>query len=258
MYKIASWNVNSVRARLDSVVPWLKEHQPDVLAIQETKAENIHFPAAIFEELGYHTVFQGQKSYNGVAVLSKEPVNDVVVKWPDFNDDPECRLLAVTLSNHIRLINVYIPNGQAVGSEKYAYKLNWLERFHDFVANELKRYPEVVLLGDFNIAPSDQDVHDPNIWKDCILVSEPERAALKKLYDLSFKDSFRLFEKTDNQFSWWDYRAGGFQRNRGLRIDLILLSEALSKRCVQSEIDPVPRGWEKPSDHAPVWVSIDF
>lgn len=258
MYTIASWNVNSIRARLDSVLPWLKENQPDVLAIQETKAENVHFPAAVFEELGYHVIFHGQKSYNGVAMISKMPLIDPVMRWSDDND-MACRLLAATIvgaQSNIRVVNVYVPNGQDLTSDKYQYKLAWLEHFRCFIADELIHYPQTILLGDFNIAPTDADVHDPAVWQNCVLVSEPERSALNAILQLGFKDSFRLFEKPAGLFSWWDYRAMGFRRNRGLRIDLILLSDALAPRCTKSEIDKKPRGDEKPSDHAPVWVAF--
>mgnify|MGYP000022268574 CR=1 FL=1 len=255
MPKIVSWNVNSIRARLDSVLPWLQENQPDVLAIQETKAENAHFPAAVFEELGYHVIFHGQKSYNGVAMITKLPLSDVITHLPGSDDDKECRLMAATLGD-LRIINVYVPNGQDLNTAKYEYKLQWLERFKDFVEAQLKDYPNVILLGDFNIAPTGEDVYDEKIWQNRILVSDPERAVLKKLLDLGFKDSFRLFERPEKLYSWWDYRTMAFRRNLGLRIDLILLSLPLTERCIQSEIDKNPRGDEKPSDHAPVWVEL--
>ena len=256
LFKIASWNVNSIRARLDSVLPWIQAHQPDVLALQETKVDNEQFPAIVFEELGYHTVFHGQKSYNGVAILSKKPIEDIRMTWPGEHDDIECRLLAGTF-NGIRIVNVYVPNGQSVGSEKYAYKLEWLKRFRDFVAEELERYPNMVLLGDFNIAPKDEDVYDPKVWQECVLVSEPERHGLERLFHLGFQDSFRLFDQPKEQYSWWDYRAAAFRRNMGLRIDLVLVSSALVQRCVKSEIDKTPRSNEKPSDHAPVWIHCE-
>lgn len=254
MIKIASWNVNSIRARLDSALPWIQENQPDLLAIQETKVENAQFPAAVFEELGYYVTFHGQKSYNGVAIISKNPLEDIRTTWPGEHDDTECRLLVGTF-NGIRIVNVYVPNGQDLTSEKYTYKLNWLKRFHDFVAEELEHYPDMALLGDFNIAPQEEDVYDPKIWQGCVLVSEPERHALQRLFRLGFCDSFRLFNQSKEQYSWWDYRAAAFRRNMGLRIDLILLSQSLRKRCTQSEIDKTPRKAEKPSDHAPVWIN---
>ncbi len=254
MTKIASWNVNSIRARLDAVLPWIQEHQPDVLAIQETKVENSQFPAAAFEELGYYVTFHGQKSYNGVATISKSPLENVCTSWPGEHNDTECRLLAGTF-NGTRIINVYVPNGQDVTSEKYTYKLEWLKRFRDFAADELQHYSEMILLGDFNIAPQDEDVYDPKVWQGCVLVSEPERHALQRLFHLGFQDSFRLFDHPKEQYSWWDYRAAAFRRNMGLRIDLILVSSSLAKRCIQSEIDKSPRGKEKPSDHTPVWIN---
>lgn len=258
MLKIASWNVNSIRARMEAVLPWLEEHQPDILALQETKVENHQFPVAEFESAGYHIIFHGQKSYNGVAILSKQPLSDILTQWPsEQENDPQCRLLAATLGD-VRVVNVYVPNGQDLTSEKYTYKLEWLKRFRDFVSEELVRYPKMVLLGDFNIAPCDEDVYDPKVWKDCVLVSEPERHALQRLFNLGFKDSFRLFNQPKEKYSWWHYRAMAFRRNMGLRIDLILLSASLANDCEQSEIDKTPRGWDKPSDHAPVWVKLSY
>lgn len=271
IYKITSWNVNSVRARLDSVAAWLKEYQPNVLALQETKVEDAHFPAAFFEELGYHVTFHGQKSYNGVAFLSKEPPTDIVCNARSQGGQPqglplqessevnvldkEARILAATFGT-LRVINIYVPNGQDLTSEKYVYKLSWLEQFHQYIAEELVRYPKLVILGDFNIAPTDADVYDPKIWQDRVLVSQKERFALEKLLRLGLKDSFRLFDQPKDHYSWWDYRAASFRRNLGLRIDLILISRALMKQCIKSDIDKTPRGWDKPSDHAPVWINL--
>lgn len=256
MYKIASWNVNSIRARLDAILPWIQENEPDVLALQETKVDNAQFPVPVFEALGYCVTFHGQKSYNGVATISKKPLTDVITTWPNVLEgeaDSQCRLLAGTMDN-MRIVNVYVPNGQDLLSDKYIYKLDWLERFRHFVADELERYPDMALLGDFNIAPTDDDVYDSKIWQNRVLVSDPERHSLQRFFDLGFKDSFRLFEQPKEKYSWWDYRAASFRRNMGLRIDLILLSASLAKRCTQSEIDKTPRGLEKPSDHAPVWI----
>jgi exodeoxyribonuclease III len=261
--KIVSWNVNSIRARLESVLPWLEKNQPDVLAVQETKVENAQFPVEVFENLGYHVIFHGQKSYNGVAMISKQPLSDIMTILPNLSDseeDTQARLLAGTFTQsdgkELRIINVYIPNGQDLTSDKYPYKLKWLERFKNFVASQMANYPNVILLGDFNIAPTDDDVYDAKVWKDCVLVSEPERQALKALLDLGFQDSFRLFEQPEKKYSWWHYRAMAFRRNMGLRIDLILISNPLLKHCTESDIDKTPRGWEKPSDHAPIWVLI--
>lgn len=251
-YNIASWNVNSVRARLDAVCAWLQEHQPDVLALQETKVENGSFPKEAFEVLGYHVLFHGQKSYNGMATISKLPLTDVVI-------DEECRRLSATLDMNgtpLRIVNVYVPNGQDLSSEKYVYKLAWFENLRDLLAEELTRYPETLILGDFNVAPTDDDVFDPKLWHERILVSSKERFALEKLFHLGFKDSFRLFDQPKEKYSWWDYRAASFRRNMGLRIDLILLSRALAGRCTHSDIDKTPRGGERPSDHAPVWVML--
>ncbi len=254
MLKIASWNVNSLKVRLPHVLDWLAQQQPDILCLQETKLQDEHFPIDVIREAGYHVVFNGQKTYNGVAVISREPGADPVTELPDLGDTQR-RVLALTIAG-VRIVNLYVPNGQAVGTEKYAYKLGWLERLHHFLADELSRYPDLVVLGDFNIAPEDRDVHDPAAWAGQVLCSEPERTALRGLLDLGLVDSFRLFEQPEGSFSWWDYRAAGFRRNLGLRIDLILLSQALASRCSASIIDVAPRRLERPSDHAPVVVEL--
>ena len=254
MLKIASWNVNSINVRLDAVLDWFDTSDTDILALQETKVPDERFPEAVFLEQGYHIAFSGQKTYNGVAIISRMPVEDVVMDIPGYAD-PQRRVLAATIAG-VRVINLYIPNGSAVGSDKYAYKLAWLEAVTVWIKAELMRYPNLVVLGDFNIAPEDKDVHDPAHWAGSVLVSPAERAAYQALLALGLEDSFRLFEQPDNTFSWWDYRAAGFRRNRGLRIDLVLLSEALKSACIQSEIDVEPRRQERPSDHTPVWVKI--
>lgn len=256
MFKLASWNVNSLKVRLDQVLDWMQSTQVDVLALQETKLIDDNFPASSFTERGYHIVFSGQKTYNGVAVISREPLTDVVTDIPDF-DDPQRRILAVTVSG-IRLINLYVPNGSEVNSEKYLYKLNWLEQVTAFIEQQLSLYPKLAVVGDFNIAPEDRDVHDPLEWQDSILVSTAERAAFARLLGLGMHDSFRNFEQEEALFSWWDYRAAGFRRNRGLRIDHVLLSDALNPLCRQSVIDKEPRKVERPSDHAPVWVALEL
>jgi exodeoxyribonuclease III len=253
--KIASWNVNSLNVRLPHLLEWLKTAQPDVLVLQETKQEDHKFPQAEIEAAGYQVVFDGQKTYNGVAILSKTGINDVQKGIPGFIDEQK-RVLAATI-NGVRIIDLYVVNGQAVGSEKYEYKLRWLDAVHDWIAGELSRYPQLVVLGDFNIAPDDRDVHDPLIWNDdSILTSTQERAALQRLYGLGLHDSFRLHSDEAGVFSWWDYRMAGFRRNLGLRIDLVLVSEALKSRALASGIEREPRTWERPSDHAPVWVEI--
>ena len=253
--KIASWNVNSLNVRLPHLLEWLKIGNPDVLVLQETKLEDHKFPQAEIEVAGYHVVFDGQKTYNGVAILSKTEITGVQRGIPGFADEQK-RVLAATVGG-VRIIDLYVVNGQAVGSEKYDYKLRWLDAMTDWVREEMQRYPQLVVLGDFNIAPDDRDVHDPVVWNnDSILTSTAERAALNKLLALGLHDSFRLHSDETGVFSWWDYRMGGFRRNLGLRIDLVLISEALKSRAAASGIEREPRTWERPSDHAPVWVDI--
>ena len=227
--KIATWNVNSLRVRLPHVLNWLERYQPDVLCLQETKLTDADFPAGEIKDSGYQAVYSGQKTYNGVATLSKSPVSGVLTDLPNQND-PERRILVCTVSG-IRVLNVYVPNGQEVGSDKYQYKLSWLDDLHRFVQFELSRYPYLVLLGDYNIAPEDSDVHDPELWEGKILFSEPERLAFEKLIQAGLNDTFRKFEQEPNSFSWWDYRAVAFRRNRGLRIDHVLCSSPLYERC---------------------------
>lgn len=254
--KIASWNVNSLRVRLPHVLDWLEAMQPDLLGLQETKTIDADFPVDDIRAAGYEVIYSGQKTYNGVAILSKQPGTDIVTDLPGL-DDPQRRVLAATYGD-LRFINLYVPNGSEVGSEKYAYKLDWLEKLHTFLAAELKKYKKLVMVGDFNIAPEDADVHDPEEWKGSVLVSEPERAALQRLLDLGLVDTFRLFDQEEKLFSWWDYRAAGFRRNRGLRIDLILASKAMQAACTLSAIDKEPRKLERPSDHAPVIANFDL
>tara|TARA_R110000868_G_scaffold380784_2_gene646993 strand:+ start:6576 stop:7340 length:765 start_codon:yes stop_codon:yes gene_type:complete len=252
--KIATWNVNSINVRLPHVLDWMKANDPDVLALQETKMTDDKFPREAIEEAGYNVVFAGQKTYNGVAIISKQRADDVVTDVPNL-DDPQRRILAATIDN-VRVIDLYIPNGSEVGSEKYAYKLDWLSKVHNYIASQMAEYENVVVLGDFNIAPADADVHDPAAWKDSILCSVPERQALFNMIDLGLVDTFRQFDQDPELFSWWDYRAAGFRRNRGLRIDLILASQGLAKRCQNTFIDKEPRKWERPSDHAPVMAEF--
>jgi exodeoxyribonuclease III len=254
--KIASWNVNSLNVRLPHLEEWLKLRQPDVVVLQETKMEDSKFPDDALAALGYRSVFIGQKTYNGVAILSRESASDVQIGIPGFEDEQK-RVIAATVKG-VRIVDLYVVNGQDVGTEKYDYKLRWLDAVHAWLSEEIRKHPNLVVLGDFNIAPDDRDVHDPKVWNDeCILTSTKERAAYKQLVDLGLHDSFRLHNDEAGHFSWWDYRAGGFQRNNGLRIDLILISEALKSKCVSSSIDREPRTWERPSDHAPVWVYLD-
>ncbi|MSP53632.1 MAG: exodeoxyribonuclease III [Gammaproteobacteria bacterium] len=254
-YKIATWNVNSLKARLEHVLQWLEDKRPDILALQELKMTNENFPLAAINDAGYQVAFSGQKAYNGVAILSRDALTDIVLDLPNY-DDPQRRVLVATL-NGIRIINVYVPNGSSIDSDKYVYKLAWLESLYKFVEVQLQEYKDLIVLGDFNIAPDDRDVYDPIAWKDQVLVSQPERAALQKLMDLGLVDTFRLFHQ-DQHYSWWDYRQAAFRRNMGLRIDHILASSALAKRCTAAEIDKTPRKWERPSDHAPVMAEFSM
>ncbi|AAU90862.1 exodeoxyribonuclease III [Methylococcus capsulatus str. Bath] len=253
--KIATWNVNSLRVRLPQVLDWLDSVQPGVLAVQETKLTDDAFPVEALRAVGYHAVYSGQKTYNGVAVLSKAPVEDVLTDPPNL-DDPQRRILAVT-AGPLRIINLYVPNGSEVGSDKYAYKLDWLAKVRDFIAEEMAAHPHTVVLGDFNIAPEDRDVHDPESWREKILCSTPERDAFRAWAGLGLSDLFRRFEQPEGSFSWWDYRAAGFRRNLGLRIDHILASLPLAGRCTACSIDKTPRSLERPSDHAPVIAEFD-
>ena len=248
--KIASWNVNSLRVRLPQVIDWLKTEQPDVLALQETKTTDDQFPAEAFDEIGYHVSYSGQKTYNGVAIISKEQVEDIVTDIPDL-DDPQRRIMAASYGQ-VRILDLYVVNGSEVGSDKYDYKLDWLEKVRAYIQEDKKQHEHYVVLGDFNIAPDDRDVHNPESWHERILCSTPERNALKAILDLGFKDSFRLFDQKEKIFSWWDYRGGGFDQNMGLRIDLILSSDSLSDKCQSSYVDVEPRKLDRPSDHAPV------
>lgn len=252
--RIASWNVNSLKVRLPHVEQWCRDAQPDVLALQETKTEDGKFPCEAIEALGYHAAFSGQKTYNGVAILAREPLQDLVAGVPGF-EDPQRRVLAATVGG-VRIVDLYVVNGQSVGSEKYAWKLQWLAAVTDYLRAELQRHSRVVVLGDFNIAPDDRDVHDPDAWRDQILCSEPERAALRGILELGFVDSFRAFVEDSGHFSWWDYRQAAFRRNLGLRIDLVLASDGLRGRMAAASIDRTPRTWERPSDHAPVVLEL--
>ena len=253
--KVATWNVNSMNVRLPHVLEWLQNHEPDVLVLQEIKQLTEKFPADALAELGYQSIASGQKTYNGVAVVSKTPPADPVTDFPGF-EDPQRRVLAVTIDG-MRIVDLYVPNGSEVGSEKYRYKLDWLASLRDFLADEMQQHENLVVLGDFNIAPADADVYDPEKWGDAILCSPLEREALGKLLDLGLSDVFRKFDQPESTFSWWDYRAAGFRRNAGLRIDLILASASMAARCTASYVDKEPRAWDRPSDHAPVVAEFD-
>jgi exodeoxyribonuclease-3 len=255
--KIATWNVNSLKVRLPHLLRWLQDNPVDVLCLQETKLTDDKFPVAEISSAGYQVVFSGQKTYNGVAILARHPITDVVKNNPRFADEQQ-RILAARVAG-MRIICAYVPNGQAVGTDKYAYKLAWLAGLREWLAEEMTAHAEggLAIVGDYNIAPEDRDVHDPLAWAGQVLCSDKERAALTALVDLGLTDSFRMFEQADKSFSWWDYRMLGYQKNKGLRIDHILLSEVLSKRCTACAIDRVPRKWEQPSDHAPVIATLD-
>jgi len=253
--KLASWNVNSLKVRLPHLADWLASVRPGIVCLQELKTEDARFPRAEIESLGYQCAYSGQKTYNGVAILSQLAAQDVVPGIPGFADEQR-RVLAATVSG-MRVICVYCPNGQAVGSEKYAYKLRWYAALRDYLAAELQRHPRLAVAGDFNVAPEDRDVHDPKAWEGQVHVSAAERKAWHALLELGLQDAFRLFDQPEKIFSWWDYRMMGFRRNAGLRIDQILLSAELARRCTACTVDKVPRKLERPSDHAPVVAEID-
>jgi len=254
--RIATWNVNSLRVRLPQLKDWFAANPVDVIALQETKLPDADFPRAEIEALGLHAAYSGQRTYNGVALLAKSPPADVVAGIPGFEDEQR-RVIAATVAG-VRVVDVYVPNGQSVGSDKYDYKLRWLAALRDYLAAELARHPQLAVLGDFNIAPEDRDVHDPKAWEGSVHVSEPERAALRALLATGLVDCFRRFEQPERSFSWWDYRMMAFRRNAGLRIDLVLASEALAQKCDSCHIDKAPRRLERPSDHAPVLAAFDI
>ena len=248
--KVASWNVNSLRVRLPHVLKWLASAEPDILVLQETKTTDDQFPEDEIREAGYHVVYSGQKTYNGVAILSKIEPQEVLFDIPELKD-PQ-RRIAAALIGDVQILDLYVVNGSEVGSEKFAYKLDWLEKVTAWVTEKRKEQQKFIILGDFNIAPTDRDVHNPKSWYEKILCSTPERDALQKILNIGFVDSFRLFEQDDEIWSWWDYRSGGLENNKGLRIDLILSSELLANQCTDCYVDKAPRTWERPSDHAPV------
>jgi exodeoxyribonuclease-3 len=253
---IATWNVNSLRVRMPQLTDWLGANPVDVIALQETKTTDAEFPLKEVESLGYQVAFSGQKTYNGVATLSKAPLVNLVTAVPGFTDEQK-RVLAATI-NGVRVLNVYVPNGQMITSDKYTYKLAWLAALEGFIKAEIAANDQLVLLGDFNIAPDDRDVHDPAAWLGSVMVSEPERAALVRLTALGLADVFRQFEQPPKAFSWWDYRQGAYRRDHGLRIDLILATPKLAAKCCSCSIDREPRAWERPSDHAPCIATFDI
>jgi exodeoxyribonuclease-3 len=252
--KLATWNVNSLKVRLPHLTDWLRAAQPDVVCLQELKLEDAKFPREELAAAGYSSVFSGQKTYNGVAILARSSLEDVQIGIPGFVHEHK-RVIAATVGG-VRVVSLYAPNGQAVGSDKFEFKLQWYAALRDWLRQELVRYSQLAVLGDLNIAPEDRDVHDPKAWEGQIHVSEPERAAFRALVELGLADSFRLFEQVEKAFSWWDYRMMAFRRNAGLRIDFALLSPALVARCTGCTIDKAPRKLERPSDHTPVIVEI--
>jgi len=252
--KLAAWNVNSLKVRLPQLLDWLGREQPDAVCLQETKLEDHNFPIKDVEQVGYRAAFSGQKTYNGVAILSRD-MPDAVEHGIDGFVDAQKRVISATV-NGVRVVCAYVPNGQSLDSDKYQYKLGWLKAFSAWLQGESKKHPRIAVLGDFNIAPEDRDVHDPIAWEGNVLVSEPERAAFRAFLDLGLRDSFRLFDQAEKSYSWWDYRMMGFRRNHGLRIDHILISEPLVPNCTACVIDKAPRKLERPSDHTPVMVEL--
>lgn len=255
-FKIASWNVNSLKVRLPHVIDWLTEQTPDVLALQETKSTDDNFPLEDILSTGYQVHYIGQKTYNGVAILTKDDAELIAKEIPDY-DDVQRRVIAIKTQG-ITVLNLYVPNGSEVDSEKYEYKMDWFKHLHPFIAELKADNDKMIILGDFNIAPDERDVHDPEEWEGKVHVSPKEREQFTKLLEAGFHDSFRLFEQEDKLYSWWDYRAAGFRRNRGLRIDHVLLSDVLKESCKKSWIDKSPRKLERPSDHTPVIAELSL
>ena len=252
--KLATWNVNSLAVRLPQLLDWLNQHQPDAICLQETKLTDDKFPSTELAAAGYRSEWFGQKTYNGVALLTRDAASEVVKNIPGF-DDPQARVISGSVAG-IRLIGAYIPNGQAPGTDKFDYKMRWLSALREWVAAELSRHPKLVLVGDYNIAPEDRDVYDPVAWAGQILCTPEERAHFRGLIEIGLHDAFRLFDQPPKSWSWWDYRMLAFRKNQGLRIDHILVSEALKTRVTACTIDKLPRKNERPSDHAPVVVEL--
>jgi exodeoxyribonuclease-3 len=251
--RIVSWNINSLRKRQDRLFPWLEATKPGVVCLQETKCADEQFPLLALQAAGYHAVYHGEKSYNGVAILSKSVPLEVVISLGD-NEDSQTRMIAATIDG-VRIYSVYVPNGQAIGSAAYEYKLRWFARLRDRLARE--NLAEIIVAGDFNVAPGDLDAHDANLWRDAIMCSEAERAALQGVTDLGLSDTFRTLHPAAKLFSWWDYRMLAFPKDRGLRIDLMLAGSQLMKQCTAAGIDREMRKGKDPSDHAPVWAEFD-
>lgn len=253
--KIASWNINSLRKRQDRLFDWLEATTPDIVCLQETKCPDDQFPALALQAVGYRSAYHGEKSYNGVAILAKAELSDVRSSLCDEVVDPQARVIAATIG-HMRVFSIYAPNGQAVGSPAYGYKLHWYRRLRDCIAKE--KSGDVLACGDFNVAPKDIDVYDPDLWRGAIMASESERAAFRELCEIGLRDTLRIHHKEGEFFTWWDYQMRAFEKNRGLRIDAVLASEALAKRCNASGIDIEMRKGKEPSDHAPVWAEFNI
>jgi exodeoxyribonuclease III len=255
--KIATWNVNSIIARLPLVTRWLEKEKPDVLCIQETKCSDDKFPLLELKSAGYDCVLHGQQSYNGVAIVSRGGCASISRGFPEDNAESHARLVTAEIGG-IRIIDVYVPNGQVVGSDKYQFKLKWMNRLRELLDQNYDPHSPVLLCGDFNVAPEERDVHNPQLWQNRILFSEPEKAALQHIKDWGFTDTFRMHTEEGGHYSWWDYRAGGFRRNLGLRIDHIWVSAPLAQRNTKCWIDKETRSWERPSDHAPVVAEFEM
>ena len=253
--KIASWNINSLRKRQERLLDWLAKEEPDVVCLQETKCSDDQFPELALSAAGYRCVFHGQKSYNGVAILSRNELRERQAALCDESEDPQARVIAATI-NGVRIFSIYAPNGQAVGSPAYDYKLNWYARLRDCLSKEENR--ELIVCGDFNVAPEDIDVHDPVLWGGAIMCSDRERAAFRQLCDVGLIDTLRLHRQESGLFSWWDYRMLSFPKNRGLRIDAVLANKSLAEKCTAAGIDREMRKGKEPSDHAPVWAEFNL
>jgi exodeoxyribonuclease III len=251
--RIVSWNINSLRKRQDRLFPWLEATKPDIVCLQETKCRDDQFPLLALKAAGYHSMYHGEKSYNGVAILTKTEPHDVRPSLCDEIVDPQARVIAATIGD-LRVFSIYAPNGQAVGSPAYQYKLHWYHRLRNCIAKE--KSADLVVCGDFNVAPHDVDIYDPNLWRGAIMASDGERASFRELCNIGLRDTLRIHHKEGELFSWWDYQMRAFEKNRGLRIDAILASEELAKKCIASGIDREMRKGKEPSDHAPVWAEF--
>jgi exodeoxyribonuclease III len=251
--RVASWNINSLRKRQDRLFAWLEATNPDVVCLQETKCPDDQFPALALRAVGYHSAYHGEKSYNGVAILAKTELRDVRPSLCDEVVDPQARVIAAT-TDRLRVFSIYAPNGQAVGSPAYEYKLHWYQRLRDWIAKE--KSADVVVCGDFNVAPADIDVYDAKLWRGAIMASEGERAAFRELCKIGLRDTLRIHHKESELFTWWDYQMRAFEKNRGLRIDAILASKTMAEKCSASSIDIEMRKGKEPSDHAPVWAEF--